>query len=87
MTINYVKYKLNLNLNVIKKYLDESTILYLTKVIHIIVLMNKMQIMNKIPLAFEFAMDETAFALKLRVDGRALELSDKATLLGPAAST
>ena len=81
MTINYVKYKLNLNLNVIKKYLDESTILYLTKVIHIIVLM------NKIPLAFEFAMDETAFALKLRVDGRALELSDKATLLGPAAST
>ena len=49
--------------------------------------MNKMQIMNKIPLAFEFAMDETAFALKLRVDGRALELSDKATLLGPAAST
>ena len=43
----------------------------LTKVIHIIVLMNKMQIMNEIPLAFEFAMDETALALKLRVNGRA----------------
>ena len=49
--------------------------------------MNKMQIMNEIPLAFEVDMEETAFALKRREDGPAVELLDKTTLFGPAVST